>query len=60
MIECRVKYTPKLILANSEEEFEKLYAQALAEYDKLNPQSVIDEYNRMLDEQAQKLAKYQK
>lgn len=50
MVECRVKWSAKLMLAESDEEFESIWAEAVAEYDLLDHQSVVDEYNRLYAE----------
>jgi ABC-type glycerol-3-phosphate transport system substrate-binding protein len=47
MVDHRVKNTPKLIMAKSEAEFDQIYKELLAEYEKLNPQKVIDKFNEM-------------
>lgn len=47
MVDLRVKNTPKLIMAKSEAEFDQIYKDLLAEYEKLNPQKVIDKFNEM-------------
>lgn len=51
MTETRVKHTAPMIMATTDEEFEAAYAAAMAEYDKLDHESVIDEFNRLYDEQ---------
>ena len=50
MVECRVKWSAKLILAETDEEFESIWNDAVAEYDMLDHQSVVDEYNRLYQE----------
>jgi hypothetical protein len=59
MTESRVKNSAPLILAKSDAEFEQIYRNAMAEYDRINHQSVIDEFNRQYREQASELKKYQ-
>lgn len=55
MYEFRIKTTAKLIIAESEEAFEQQYEAAVAEYQKFNPSSVVDEFNRMYQEQRAQL-----
>lgn len=50
MTEVRVRWSAKLIMANDDASFENIYQQAMAEYDLLNPDSVINEYNRLYAE----------
>lgn len=50
MTEFRVKNTAKLIMAQDDTEFEALYQSLVAEYNALNPQTVVDEYNRLYGE----------
>ncbi len=50
MVDCRLKYSSRLIMANSDEEFESIWEEAVAEYDLLDHQSVVDEYNRLYQE----------
>ena len=50
MVDCRVKWSAQLIMAESDEEFESVWAEAMAEYDLLDHQSVVDEYNRLYQE----------
>lgn len=47
MVDLRVKNTPKLIMAKSEAEFDQIYNELLQEYEKLNPQKVVDKFNEM-------------
>ena len=47
LFELRVKVTANLILAETEQEFEDIYAAAVIEHDKLNPQAVVDKYNEI-------------
>lgn len=60
MVELRVKYSSRLILANSDAEFESIWQEAMAAYEKLKPEDVINEYNRLIGQTASKLAEYQK
>ena len=50
MVDCRVKWSAKLIMAESDEEFESIWNDAMAEYDLLDHQRVVDEYNRLYAE----------
>lgn len=50
MTDMRVRWTARLIMASSVDEFYSLYEEAMAEYNMLDHQSVIDEFNRLLDE----------
>ena len=50
MVDCRVKWTAKLMMAETDEQFESIWTDAVAEYDKLDHQSVVDEYNRLYQE----------
>lgn len=50
MVEVRTKWSARMVLAESEQEFEQVYSDAMAEYDKLDHQSVIDELNRLYSE----------
>jgi len=47
MFELRVKNTASMILAETPEEFERLYNNTVAEHEKLNPQAVVDKYNEL-------------
>jgi hypothetical protein len=60
MVEVRLKYTTKLVLANSDAEFETIWQEAMAAYAKLKPEEVIAEYNRLIGITAAKLAEYKK
>jgi putative aldouronate transport system substrate-binding protein len=55
LFELRVKSTASLILAETEEDFEKGYANAVAEHDLLNPQVVIDKFNELYQAEKAKL-----
>jgi putative aldouronate transport system substrate-binding protein len=59
LTDFRVKNTPKLIKAKSDEEFEKIYNDLMKDYDKMNPGSLVDEYNRMYKEALDDLKKYE-
>jgi len=53
LVEFRVKNTAKLIMAKDDADFDKLWGEVLQEYEKLKPQTVIDEYNRLYQEALQ-------
>jgi len=55
MTEVRTRWTSRLVMASSEAEFESLYQQAMEEYDRLDHESVINEYNRLYAEAKAKL-----
>jgi hypothetical protein len=59
MTETRVKYTAPIMMAKTDAEFETAYQAAMAEYDRLDHQAVIDELNRLYREQANELKKYE-
>lgn len=59
LTDFRVKNTAKLIKASSDADFEQIYNQLVAEYKKMNPQKLVDEYNRMYQEEEKKLKQYQ-
>lgn len=51
LIDFRVEQSAKLIIMpESDEEFERLYASIIGEYKKLAPEQVTDEYNRLYRE----------
>jgi len=50
MIDCRVKYSAKLIMAESDADFDKVWDEAVAEYNLLDHESVVAEYNRLYAE----------
>lgn len=50
MTEVRLKWSAKMMMAKDDTEFEDLYQQAMAEYNMLDHESVINEYNRLLAE----------
>ena len=58
MTELRTRYTANLIMADSDAAFEAVWDEAMAEYDRLNPEEVINEFNRLLEEMAVKLEEY--
>lgn len=48
MIDFRVEHSAKLIiLPENDEAFEQLYASYMGEYQKMAPEQVVDEYNRL-------------
>ena len=60
MTELRVKYSSKLIMASSDAKFESIWNEVMTAYEKLKPEEVIAEYNRLLDVQSAKLEEYKK
>lgn len=50
LVDFRVKASADLILANSAEEFENIYKKAVEDYNKLSPEIVVDEYNKLYQE----------
>ncbi|MDF2668107.1 MAG: transporter substrate-binding protein [Paenibacillus sp.] len=57
MTELRSKTTVRLITAGNEEEFEKIWTELNKEYEKLNPHTVVDKYNKLYQEAKAKLKK---
>ena len=56
MVDFRVKNSAKLIVEpKTDEQFEALYQSIVAEYMKLKPNEVVDEYNRLYQEKASQL-----
>lgn len=55
----RIKNTAKLIMAESDEQFEQIYNDLVEQYKKLNPEQVIDKYNELYQEQKEQLEKVQ-
>lgn len=49
-VDCRVKWSAKLMMAESDEEFEVIWTEAMAEYDLFDHQSMVGEYNRLYQE----------
>lgn len=47
LLDLRRKTAPKLVYANSEEEFEKAWNDYLNDHNKLNPQKLVDKYNEL-------------
>lgn len=58
LIEIRVRNTPKLIMAKDDADFDRIYQDILKEYDKLNPQSIIDLYNQRYKEAIVKVEQF--
>lgn len=52
IVQLRSKWTPRLIQAKNDEEFQSIWEQYLVEHEKLNPQKLVDEYNRLYAEKA--------
>ena len=50
MVDCRLKWSAQLIMAESDEAFEETWTKAMEEYDMLDHQRVVDEYNRLYEE----------
>ena len=55
MVELKNKYGLQTILAESEAAFEAAWAEMLVEYEKLNPQQVVDQYNALLETEKERL-----
>lgn len=45
LVDFRVKSTVPLVMADSDEAFEQLYLETIAQYEAMNPESVVDVYN---------------
>lgn len=58
LTDFRVKNTPQLIMAKSDEEFEKLYNKILEEYNKMGSQKIIDIYNDLYQKAEQELSQF--
>ena len=58
MSELRVRYSTKLIMAKSDAEFDTIWQEAMAAYEKLSPADYVTEMNRLLGVQATKLEEY--
>jgi len=57
MVEFRVKNSAKLIIdPKTDEEFEAVYQSVINEYNKLKPERVVEEYNRLYQEKEQLLS----
>jgi len=50
MADLRIRWSARLIMADSDEDFDDLWAQAMEEYDRLDHEAVIAEFNRLLAE----------
>lgn len=57
MVEHWVEYGAKLMIAKDDAEYEKTLKQAQSEYEKMKPERVIDEANRIYNEMKSKLDK---
>jgi ABC-type sugar transport system, periplasmic component len=55
MAQLRIKTTPNLIMAKSEEDFEAKWQALVKDYNSLNPEKVIDKYNQIYKENSSKL-----
>lgn len=60
MVELRLRYSARLIMAKNDAEFESIYEEAMIEYEKLNPQTVIEYLNERLRNDVVKLEEYSK
>lgn len=57
MVQHWIRFGAKLITAKSDDDYNAIYKQAMDEYEKLNPQRVLDEANKLYQVQKDKLAK---
>ncbi|MBP1988815.1 extracellular solute-binding protein [Paenibacillus eucommiae] len=56
IVDFRTKNFAKLIITpKSDEEFEQLYQSIISEYEKLKPETIVDEYNRLYKEKQAQL-----
>jgi putative aldouronate transport system substrate-binding protein len=60
MVELRVKTSTQLIMAESDEEFEEIYKNAIESYNKLNPDVVVNKYNELYQESVNRLEECKK
>jgi len=58
MADVRIKYSAGLLMAGSDDEFEDIWNQMLAEFDLLDHKAVVDEYNRIYGELADLVEMY--
>lgn len=58
IVDLRTKWFAKVVMSKDDAEFEKNYAKLLEEHEKLQPQKVVDEYNRLYAEGKTKLNQY--
>lgn len=58
MVELRLRYSARMIMANSDEDFEVIYEEAMAEYERLEPEQVINYLNDRLANDVAKLEEY--
>lgn len=54
-METVVRYGTKLIMAKNDADFEKILQEATTAYNKLHPERIVDEANRMYKEQMEKI-----
>lgn len=57
MVELRVKTSSKLIMAKTDGDFESIWKNAMTEYEKLDPQRIVDKYNELLQVAKSKVKK---
>ncbi|WP_113930591.1 extracellular solute-binding protein [Bacillus sp. P14.5] len=55
MVDLRIKNSARLISADSEKEFEEIWKDVMKQYEKLEPQTVIDEYNAIYEKEQSKV-----
>lgn len=59
MVELRVRNSARLIQASSDEQFETIWNELMNQYEGLNPQSVVDKYNELFNEQMSQAEQYE-
>ena len=59
LADFRVKNSAALIMAGSDDEFEALYNKLVEQYNKMNPQIVVDKYNEIYQNAKEDLKKYE-
>ena len=57
LVDFRNKVSAKLIMAKTEEQFEQVWKKAVEDYNKLQPEKVIDEYNSLYQKQMSTITK---
>jgi ABC-type glycerol-3-phosphate transport system substrate-binding protein len=60
LTDFRVKNSARLIMAKSEAEFESIYSELVAEYNKLHPEKVVNKYNELYEQGMNELGKFAK
>ena len=58
LADFRVKNSARLIQAASDQEFQELYEELVAQYNGMNPQVVVDAYNAAYQKGLEELAQY--